>query len=402
MIFLRHSGDREFRNSHQKMCFFVRNPIDLLHCSRNQTWGCTFQQKRQPCQASMMPGNNVWPQKVWRACGFQGDPEISRVYILQIPYCWCLKAAPVMYFFTFLGVWLNYFNWWPQLSGGDFMYRFLGPWAQVDLCSYCHCLFPLWPLWLRRKVLILWGNTSVFHVEHCLWFSPQNALEKNSKWWIMLTLASFINMYLYAFLCFGIEFGSNWNLNMYSYMPILTKLSKRDLFWHHALILSHKDSHVLFATSLQFLLLFFCPILETFSIRLQVVNNLANSSKLQNRLVSPFVPLVFQIAKFTPTEPIFLWPRICHLQEQLLLWSHLEISRHYKTDMKEVWWNPSIAGSKHRILEPLVQVCWIFDYPRYMYSLNMPNLICSSEPEQVILNAFQRIGPDTLMGGLNC
>ena len=211
-----------------------------------------------------------------------------------------------------------------------------------------------------------------------------------------------IHKNVYAFLCFGIEFGSNWNLNMYSYMPILTKLSKRDLFWHHALILSHKDSHVLFATSLQFLLFFFCPILETFSIRLQVVNNLANSSKLQNRLVSPFVPLVFQIAKFTPTEPIFLWPRICHLQGQLLLWSHLEISRHYKTDMKEVWWNPSIAGSKHRILEPLVQVCWIFDYPRYMYSLNMPNLICSSEPEQVILNAFQRIGPDTLMGGLNC
>ena len=103
-----------------------------------------------------------------------------------------------------------------------------------------------------------------------------------------------------------------------------------------------------------FFCFFFCVILETFSIRLQVVNNLANSSKLQNRLVSPFVPLVFQIAKFTPTEPIFLWPRICHLQEQLLLWSHLEISRHYKTDMKEVWWNPSIAGSKHRILEPLV------------------------------------------------
>lgn len=305
-----------------------------------------------------------------------------------------------MYFSPLLG-----FGWITSTgdpnSRGDFMYRFLGPWAQVDLCSYCHCLFPLWPLWLRRKVLILWGNTSVFHVEHCLWFSPQNALEKNSKWWIMLTLASFIKMYM----LFYVLASNLAQIGIWICTPIcqyllnflnVTYFGITPSFWAIRIATCCLQLHC------SFFCFFSVPFWETFSIRLQVVNNLANSSKLQNRLVSPFVPLVFQIAKFTPTEPIFLWPRICHLQGQLLLWSHLEISRHYKTDMKEVWWNPSIAGSKHRILEPLVQVCWIFDYPRYMYSLNMPNLICSSEPEQVILNAFQRIGPDTLMGGLNC
>lgn len=183
MIFLRHFGDREFRNSHQEMCFLCGIELIYFVAQGIRHGAVPFNRKGSHvrllwCQVTMYDCMTLKRVKGLWIPGWSRD--IQSIYTAD-PILLMSESRTCDVFFTVFGVtsWIT--STGDPNSRGDFMYCFLGPWAQVDRCPYCHCLFPLWPLWLRRKVLILWRNTSLSHVEHFLWFSQKQCIGKEFK-----------------------------------------------------------------------------------------------------------------------------------------------------------------------------------------------------------------------------